>query len=70
MHPLRWTVALLMMGIIAAAPARGEDAELRVQVVESYIDLHTGPAHPIQVVPHRIQNWPFNHSYTSLARRT
>jgi len=43
------------MGFIAAVPARGEDVELRVQVVESYIDLHTGPGrgYPVAQVVER-----------------
>lgn len=55
MHPLRWTVALLMVGLIAAAPARAEDEGLQVQVVESYIELHTGPGrgYPVAQVVER-----------------
>ena len=52
---LRWSVALLITGIIATAPVRGEDVDLRVQVVESYVDLHTGPGsgYPVAQVVER-----------------
>jgi hypothetical protein len=36
-------VALLMTTGLAAAPARGADEPLQVQVVEAYLELHTGP---------------------------
>lgn len=43
MFPLRLTAALLTAGILMVSPARGEDVDLQVQVVESYVGLHTGP---------------------------
>lgn len=45
MRSLKWAVALLMTGIIAATSARAEDPDiqLQAQVVEPYVELHTGP---------------------------
>jgi hypothetical protein len=52
---LKWTFALLMIGVIAAAPARAEDADLQVLVIESHADLHTGPGrgYPVAQVVER-----------------
>ena len=43
MLPLRWAVALLLAGGLAAAPVRAEDVGLQVQIAEPYLELHTGP---------------------------
>lgn len=40
---MRRAAVLLIAGWIAVAPAQAADETLRVQVVEPYLDLHTGP---------------------------
>jgi len=40
---LRWVVALLTAGCIFAIPAHGANDVVRAQVVEPYLELHTGP---------------------------
>jgi len=42
-HSLKWVVAFLLAGSIVATPARGADDVVRAQVVEPYLELHTGP---------------------------
>lgn len=43
MLSLRWAVALLAAGSLAAAAARAEDVDVRVQIATPYLELHTGP---------------------------
>jgi uncharacterized protein YgiM (DUF1202 family) len=54
-HPLRWAAALLVLCILATAPVRGEEVNLRIQVAEPYVDLHTGPGrgYPVAQVVER-----------------
>jgi hypothetical protein len=65
-HPLRWVVVLLMAGGLAAVPVCAEDVNLRVQVVEPYLELYTGPGqgYPVTQVVERGE-W-----ITILVRRT
>lgn len=55
MSPLRWLTLLLMLGSLVAAPARADDQYDRVQVVDPYLELHTGPGrgYPITQVVER-----------------
>jgi len=40
---LKWVVAFLLAASIVATPARGANDVVRAQVVEPYLELHTGP---------------------------
>lgn len=48
-------MAPLLAGIIAATPAQGENVNLQVQVVQSHVELHTGPGrgYPVTQVVER-----------------
>ena len=43
MLSLRWAIALLLAGGLAATSAHAEDVDMRVQIAEPYLELHTGP---------------------------
>jgi hypothetical protein len=42
-HPLKWATLLLILGSLVAAPALADDHYDHVQVVDPYLELHTGP---------------------------
>jgi hypothetical protein len=52
---MRLVAGLLIVGCIAVAPAHAADQTLRVQIVEPYLDLHTGPGrgYPVTQVVER-----------------
>ena len=55
MLSLRWAVALLLAGGLAAASVHAEDVNTRVQIVEPYLEVYTGPGrgYPVAQVVER-----------------
>jgi hypothetical protein len=55
MLSVRWVAVLMIAGVLVTTMARGDDAYERVQVVDPYLDLRTGPGrgYPVTQVVER-----------------